>query len=129
MKVPLNITVLEYLVCQDASIFPIQHTQLPDFGVVEVELLHEIAKLERAGYIDARVVHGNAGEPALAAITRVTLQGDNYLESWKEKTKAKSPLRKMSRWSVLGVGLVLGGVLTKSGEFLFELLKRKILQP
>lgn len=129
MKTPLNISVLDCLARQEASRFPIQHTELPEFGVTELELLHELARLEQAGFIDARVVLGGTGQPVLGAVMTVTLQGKDHLEKWTEDSKAKSPLRKMSRWVILGIGLVLGGVLAKSGEFLFELLQRKVVQP
>jgi len=130
MKKPLDIRILEHLETLPAEKFPLNELDLPGGQVPSTELLAEVFRMEEAGLIKAATARNSQGQPAMAVITDKTVHGRGYLEQWLSQAREKDPLLKGARWTrdmlLLGVGMVAGGILTKFGESLFELLKRQI---
>lgn len=122
MKKPLSIVILSYVAEQPATAFPIKEFILED-GKPE-ECVRQIAELESAGLIDAAIWKNNVGRPTGAVIRGMTLEGRAYLDKWREESHAANPIRKAGRWTrdmvFLAIGLLIGGALTKLGEYLIE---------
>jgi len=129
MKKPFSIHILEYVAAQPLSKFPIQ----ADAEGTSDELLQEISRLEQAGLLEAHVNLDEQGRPCAVVITGITFEGKSHQEEWLTDAKTNRPLRKASRWSrdmlLLGIGFVLGGCLTKFGEYLFEIAKNHLPHP
>ncbi len=133
MKKPLSIYILEYVATQPLQKFPIQEFTLPDAEGTSDELLQEIVRLHGAGLLDVAIRNDRMGRPALVAIRAITFLGKTYLDEWLAEAKTNHPLRKASDWTkntlLVGIGMVLGGILPKFGEYLLSLGKKHLPLP
>jgi len=99
----------------------------PCGGHTEHEMTAECCRLIDAGLLDGSSIRDEQGIYCGAAITGITRAGVDYLEERTEKLKSASPVHKVSKLArdsvVFLIGAVAGGVFTKFGEYLFELMQ------
>jgi len=95
----------------------------PCEGQSNDEVLEECCRLIDAGYLRGKPFPSARGVYRGAGITGITRQGIEYLEKRKEELKARNPARKFWKGTreaaIFCTGAVVGGLLTKFGEFLF----------
>ena len=111
MKKPLRIVVLERIERYRPGEFPVEFNlthPLTEIRAESGEILHEINRLNEAGFLDVRMLPRIQGKLHGGALLGITLRGKKELEDWREKQQSKSLFRKvpMAIWGIL---LFVGG--------------------
>jgi hypothetical protein len=106
--------ILEFVLAQPAHklpvVFTLEECPLPDCSESPEDVLGEVLRLLKEGWIEAHVTRGVTGKPKRVEVRYITLPGINYLESrntpGKENNPAKGLIRLIS-WGVAGLILIL----------------------
>jgi hypothetical protein len=126
MKTDLVVHILESIKSGGDEPIP------PCSGHTEQEITNECCRLIDAGLLEGSSLRDEQGVYRGAAMTGITRAGIDYLEERKGKLKTAHPLHKASQLArdaiVFLLGAVAGGVFTKLGEYLFDLLKTHLPQ-
>jgi hypothetical protein len=130
MKKPLHIQILQFVSKLPPERFPIQDLSTLSVKASEAEVLQSIQMLADDGGIKAAIVNDHMGRPAQAAIRSITLEGRKHLDGWLDEARKKDPIHKATKLGrdagVFGFGAITGGVLTKFGEYLFDLVRQSL---
>ena len=106
--------ILEFVLAQTAHklpvVFTLEECPLPDCSESPEDVLGEVLRLQKEGWIEAHVTRGVTGKPKRVEVRYITLPGRNYLESRNTRGKENNPARGLIRlisWGIAGLVLIL----------------------
>jgi hypothetical protein len=99
--------ILEFVLAQPAHklpvVFTLEECPLPDCSESSEDVLGEVLRLQKEGWIEAHVTRGVTGKPKQVEVRYVTLPGRNYLESRNTRGQVNNPASALIRWGITGL--------------------------
>jgi len=106
--------ILEFVIAQPAHklpvVFTLEECPLPDCSESPEDVLGEVLRLLKEGWIEAYVARGVDGKPRRVEIRYVTHSGRNYLENRNTGGQNSNSAMSLVRWVIAGL-FVLGLIL------------------